>query len=114
FIERQHGSDHQDATGTFVVVGAGPYFSPGYARDEILKFFIEGGFLRIGTINPGVAKHLAAPGHAMLVALLVVHGFPPDQPRRNLSTVSGYCFGCSTFEIWAASRLARFAPGIAF
>ena len=43
--------------------------------------------LRIGTIDPFIAQHLAALGHAALVAFFFVHG-RLLQARRKLSTVS--------------------------
>src|SRR5215510_3301245 len=116
FIQGEHRADNQDATRALVVMGTGPNLAPGHACYEILKFLIEGSFPRVRAVDPFIAEHLAAPGHAALVALLVVHScsFGRSYPRRKLSTVSLYCFGCSTLEMCAASRLASLAPLIAF
>src|SRR5262245_4512038 len=116
FIQGEHGADDQDATRALVVMGPGPNLAPGHACYDVLNFLIEGGFPRASAVDPRMAEHLAAPGHAALIALLVVHvrSFGRSYPRRKLSTISVYCFGCSTFEMCAASRLASLAPLIAF
>src|SRR5262249_57138857 len=56
----------------------GPNFAPRGARDEVLKFLVERRFLGVGTIDPRIAEHLAASGHSLFVAFLVVHGASPS------------------------------------
>jgi hypothetical protein len=81
-----HGADHQHAARAFVEMRPRPHFTPSGAGDEILEFFRERRLLGVGAIDPFVSQHLAALGHAVLVALLLVHrGL---YPRRKLSTVS--------------------------
>src|SRR6185312_1214935 len=78
FIERQHGADHQDTARAIVVMRTRPYLAPGSARDEILKFLIECRLPGICTIDPGIAKHLAALCHSAVVAFLVIHRASPS------------------------------------
>jgi hypothetical protein len=55
FVEREHGADHQDAARALVVMRARPDLAPGRARDEVLEFLREGGLLRVGAVDPGIA-----------------------------------------------------------
>src|SRR4029078_12989138 len=96
-----------------IIMRPGPNLAPRGACDEVLKFLVERRFFGVGAINPGIAKHLAAPGHSPFITFLVVHG-PLRQLRRKLSTVSVYCLGNSIFAMCAASRLASLAPLICF
>ncbi len=53
----------------------------------MLKFGIERSLFRISAVDPFIAQHLAALGHAAFVAFLFVHGGCLYEWRK-LSTVS--------------------------
>ena len=69
-------------------------------HDEILEFGIEAGLLGVGTVDPFGAEYLAAPGHAFVIAVLLVH----DLLSRSQERVKP-CL----IERNARSRRAQFA-----
>src|SRR5882757_9252205 len=75
--ERDQGADHQYAADAMVEMRAGPDIGPGMPRDQVDEFGVER--IRVGGrfIDPGVAEHFSALGHAIVAALLIVHCWPP-------------------------------------
>src|SRR5262245_47031875 len=89
--ERDHRANHQDTAGALVEMRSLPELAPRNTRDEVLEFFIERGLVLDRAIDPFVAKDLTALGHAVFVALLVVHrltliSFAHDLIRKPVST----------------------------
>src|SRR5665213_1579052 len=106
--ERDHGAEHQHAACALVVMRPRPHLAPGIAGDQLLEFLVEWCFLGIGAVDPFMAQHLAALGHALVVAFLLVHRC--SLYWRKFSTASVNAFGCSTLEICAASSATSLAP----
>ena len=71
--ERDHGADHQHAPGAMVEMRPGPDIAPGIARDQVLEIGVERIAVGDRFVDPFIAEHLAALGHAVVAAFLVVH-----------------------------------------
>src|SRR5262245_3389401 len=95
-VEREHRANHKNAARPLIIVWPRPDFAPGGPGYEILKFLVECILFGVRTINPRIAKHLAALGHSALITFLVIHELPQC---KKLSTASVYAFGCSMFAI---------------
>src|SRR5665213_3717005 len=106
--ERDHGAEYQHAAGALVVMRARPDLAPRLACDQFLALLVERRLLGIGAVDPFRAQHLAAFGHAAVVAFFLVHR--PRSYCRKLSTASVKALGCSTLEICAASSATSLAP----
>src|SRR6267142_3043063 len=89
WAKRQQGSNHQHPAGAFVEMLPGPDIRPCMTRDQVDEIRIEGIGIGSGFIDPGIAEHLAALRHAVVAALLIIHGWPPisvasgSRPRRR-------------------------------
>src|SRR5579885_2524530 len=84
-FEGDHAADHENAARAFVVVRPRPDLAPSGTGDEVLKFFVERVFSRIGAVHPGIAQHLATLGHAAFVSLSLVHGIYPSKKSSTRS-----------------------------
>src|SRR6516162_2850178 len=85
--ERDEGADDKHAARTLVEMRSGPDLAPGIARDQVLEFDVERISVGDRFVDPGVAENAAAPRHAAVVALLIVHSsFLPSS--RGVSVAS--------------------------
>jgi len=71
--ERDHGADYQHPPGALVEMRPGPDFAPRMAGDQVEELGVERILVGDRFIDPGIAEHLAALRHAIIVAFLVVH-----------------------------------------
>ena len=84
--ERDHGADDKHAAGAVVEMRPGPDIAPGIARDQVLEIGIERITVGDRFVDPGIAEHFSALGHAVVAAFLVVHGFSPPVIARSEAT----------------------------
>src|SRR5882724_2393983 len=84
--ERYHGTDHKHAPCTMVEMRPGPDIAPGVARDQVLEIGIERVAVGDRFVDPLIAEHLAALGHAVIAALVIVHLFLLSSLRGTFAT----------------------------
>src|SRR5580698_3306490 len=72
--EREHCADHEHPAGAVVEMRPGPDLAPGVARDQVDELSVERVLVGDRFVDPGIAQHLAALRHAVIAALLIVHG----------------------------------------
>src|SRR5262245_4178589 len=95
--ERHHGADHEHPAGAVVEMRPGPDIAPGIAGDQVLEVGIERVAVLDRLVDPLIAEHLAALGHAVVAALVVVHVSPPviaSEAKQSISPLA---------EPWIAS-----------
>src|SRR5436190_6434181 len=102
--QRHHGADDQHAAGAMVEMRSGPDVAPGIAGDQVLEVGVERVAVFDRLVDPLIAKHLAALGHAVVAALVVVHRYLPPSLRAKRSNPCR----CSGIE-WIASSLCSLA-----
>ncbi len=71
--ERHHGADHKHAAGAVVEMRPGPDVAPGITGDQVLEIGIERVAVRDRFVDPFIAEHFSALGHAVVAALIVIH-----------------------------------------
>src|SRR4029077_5045854 len=71
--ERYQGADHEHAPRAMIEMRPGPDIAPGVAGDQVLEIAVERVAVGGRFVDPFIAEHLAALGHAVVAALVVVH-----------------------------------------
>src|SRR5438132_301571 len=89
--ERDHGADHEYAPRAMVEMRPGPDVAPGVARDQVLEIGVERVAVGDRFVDPFIAEHLAALGHAVVAALVVVHGCVLSSLRAQRSNPFFFC-----------------------
>src|SRR5580692_6655879 len=110
-IERDHHGKSEQAARVARKAGTRPDFTPGVARDQILKGLAEGIFRCLGLVHVFIAQHCAAHFHPGGMTLTLVHYFA-SCCSRNFSSAAVKGSAASIFERCAAFSSRYCAPGI--
>src|SRR5580704_17723993 len=110
-VQRYHHGDRDHAACLSRQAGAGPDFSPGVARDQILKRRVEFILPGFRSLHVRLAQHLFADFPSLGVPFAVIHPCAPwDFRKANTSRLNSS--RASMLERCAAGSSAYFAPGI--
>ena len=72
--ERDQGADHEHPPSAMIEMRPRPDVAPGITGDQVLEIGIERIAVGDRFVDPFITEHLAALGHAVVAALVVVHG----------------------------------------
>src|SRR6266852_7659228 len=90
---------------------AGPDFSPGISRDQVLKLFVEGVLAFERAVDVLIAEHGAAHFHPFRISFTLIHR-PFSYETKNFSTASENGCGNSILDRCAPSNSLYCEPAI--